>query len=181
MAGPFFAVMEETMQAQSKTTVPKLSIGEVRRVREQVTEALHKLDRFKIPDALNNLDLNPCNVVISTCRCTFLDWAEAAVGNPLFSFEYLRQQFLQIFPGRIEAEAEFYNSYQSRWKPVLADQFAKDVFALVPLTAVFAFAVSTLRWDDPSLCQHPELAAFLRSLVRRMQRESDQIRNIRAA
>ena len=178
---PFFLVMEETMQAQTRTTVPKLSKQEIRTVGERVTEALLELEEAGIPEALNHLDLNPCNVVVSTSSCTFLDWAEAAVGNPFFSLEYLRQQFLQVFPGPVEAERDFTHAYANRWKPILGEKITGDWLRLMPLTAAFAFAASTLSWNDPKMSQRPKVAAFLRSLVRRMHRESKQIRASRAA
>jgi hypothetical protein len=181
VVGPFFFAMEEIMQAQTKTTVPKLGKLEICGVREQVSEALYRLEEAGIPNSLNHLDLNSCNVIVSTSRCTFLDWAQAAVANPLFSLEYLRQQFLQIFPGRIQDEGAFRNSYMNRWKPILTGQTASDVLPLIPLTAAFAFAVSVLPWNDPNLCRRPQVAAVSRSLVRRMYRESEQLRAIRAA
>jgi phosphotransferase family enzyme len=181
LVDPFFSVMEDTMRAQTKITAPRLGRQEIGTVREQITEALHKLEEARIPDALNHLDLNPCNVVISAGRCSFLDWAQAAIGNPFFSIEYLRQQFLQVFPGRIEAGRDFYNSYVNRWKPILADNTADDLSHLVPLTAAFVFASSALRWQDPNLSRRPEVAGFLRSLVRRMHLESEQLRISRVA
>ena len=178
---PFFLVMQETMQAQTKTTVPKLTEQEISSVGELVAETLHKLAEAGIPDALNHLDLNPCNVIVSTSGCTFLDWAEAAVGNPFFSLEYLRQEFLQVFPGRVDCERNFYNSYLNRWNPVLA---VKNTRRLAPSCAACCdLCLRRVRpsWDDPKMCQRPELSAFLRSLVRRMHRESEQIRTSRAA
>jgi hypothetical protein len=178
---PFFSVMQDTMQAQTKNTAPRLARQEIGSVREQITEALHKLEEARIPDALNHLDLNPCNVVISAEKCSFLDWAQAAVGNPFFSIEYLRQQFLQVFPGRMEAETEFNNSYLNRWKPILAGNAAPELSHLVGLTAAFVFASSVLPWQDPILCSRPELAGFLRSLLRRMHLESEQLKTSRVA
>jgi serine/threonine protein kinase len=178
---PFFLAMEEIMLAQTKTTVSKLTKQEICLVRKQVTEALYELEEHGLPNALNHLDLNPCNIIVSPSGCTFLDWAQAAVGNPFFSLEYLRQQFLQVFPGHMEAEQGFVNAYLGRWKLIRAHEFRETLLHLVPLTAAFAFAASALPWDDPKISQRPELAAFLRSLVRRMQRESEQIRASRAA
>lgn len=181
LVGPFFSMTEEIMQSQTKATVRKLTKQDISTVREQVAEALHKLEEAEIPNALNHLDLNACNVVVSSSKCTFLDWAEASVGNPFFSLEYLRQQFLQVFPGQAEAERKFSDSYLERWKSVLAVKSAERLSQLVPLTATFAFAASALSWDDRNLIAHPEVAGFIRSLVRRMHRESDQLRTSCAA
>ena len=49
-----------------------------------------------IPDALGHLDLNPGNVIVSEGQCVFLDWAEAFVGHPFFSFQYLVEHFRRI-------------------------------------------------------------------------------------
>jgi hypothetical protein len=179
--GRFFCVMEEAMQEQSSTTVRRLNKQEIGTVREQISAALDELEEAGIPNALNHLDLNSCNVVVSPSACTFLDWAEAAVGNPFFSLEYLRQQFRQVFPGRMEAEQDFCASYMNRWKRILGGKTATDLVHLAPLTATFAFATTALPWDERNLNRREELAAFLRSLVRRMHRESEQIKNSRAA
>jgi len=149
-------------------------------VQDQVVEALFRLHDARIPDALNHLDLNPGNVIISPSKCIFLDWAEGAVGNPFFSMEYLRQHFLQAFPGQQEAELHFRKSYLNHWNSV-ADKTSEDLFRFARLVAAFAFAVSALPWDDPKMGQRQEFAGLLRSLVRRMHRESEQIRASRAA
>jgi hypothetical protein len=180
VANPFFAAMEEIMEAQTKTTPPKLDRQEIRTVRDQVCEALLQLCDARIPDALNHLDLNPGNVIVSPSKCMFLDWAEGAVGNPFFSMEYLRQHFLQAFPGEQEAELALRKSYLNHWTSV-ADKTSEDLFRFAPLAAVFAFAASALPWDDPKMAQRQEFAGFLRSLIRRMHRESEQIRASRAA
>jgi hypothetical protein len=180
VARPFFSAMGEIMEAQTKATPRKLGRQEIRTVQDQVVEVLYRLCDAGIPDTLNHLDLNPGNVIVSTSKCLFLDWAEGAVGNPFFSMEYLRQHFLQAFPGQQEAELDFRKSYLNHWTAV-ADKTAEDLSRFAPLAAVFAFAASALPWDDPKMGQRQEFAGYLRSLVRRMHRESEQIRASRAA
>jgi Phosphotransferase enzyme family len=177
---PFFSVMEESMQAPTNSTVRKLSAQEIGAVREQLAQSLEELDEGGIPDSLNHLDLNPCNVVIASNKCTFLDWAEAAVGCPLFSMEYFRQHFLQAFPNHAD-ERHFRKAYLERWALVLSHKIPERLMSLVPLTATYAFAASALPWSNPELSRRPELAAYLRSLGRRMYRDCEQIRTNRAA
>ncbi len=181
LAIPFFAAMDEIMEAQTKAIPRKLSRQEIRTVQDEVVEALLRLYDPGIPDTLNHLDLNPGNVIVSPSNCIFLDWAEAAVGNPFLSMELLRQHFLQAFPGQPEAERDFCESYLNRWTSVVADKTAEDLSRFAPLAAVFAFAACALPWDNPKMSQRPEFAAFLRSLVRRMHRDSEQIKANRAA
>jgi hypothetical protein len=178
---PFFSGMEDVAEAQVKSTARKLSVAEIGFVREQLAEALEEIQEAAIPDSLNHLDLNPCNVVVGPAKCTFLDWAEAAVGCPLFSIEYLRQQFLQAFPADDAAQDELLRFYLQRWASILGHHVPQEILYLIPLTATYAFAVSALAWRSPESRRRPELAAYLRSLLRRMHRECEQIRTNRAA
>jgi len=171
----FFSVMEEIMQEQTKTTVRKLSVQEIGTVRDHMAAALDEFEHTGVPDALNHLDLNPCNVVVSSNQCKFLDWAEAGVGCPFFSMEYLRQHFLQMCSDTPAGERTFRDAYLERWTSILDIATAERLMRLAPLTATYAFAASALPWKNPQLRRLPELAAYFRSLVRRMYRESERL------
>ena len=181
LVGPYFSMAEQIMHAQTKTTVRRLAKEEISEVRDRVSEALRELAESGIPNALNHLDLNPCNVVVSPGKVTFLDWAEAGVGNPFFSAEYLRKHFQRTFSPLSEDEQKFRESYQSPWKPILGRESTERFWHFVPLAAAFAFAVSAIPWNEPKLSHQPELASYSRSLIRHMHRESKQIKASRAA
>ena len=174
---PFFSAMECIMETQTKASPRKLTRQEIQSVRRQVVEALHKIEDAGVPHSLNHVDPNPGNILVSASKCTFLDWTEAAVGNPFLSMEYLRQHFLRAFPERREAESHFRKAYLRRWKSQFSDETAQEILSFLPLTAVFAYAVSVLPWDQWQVTQRPGLPAFLRSLVRRMHRESELMTN----
>lgn len=175
IANSFFAVVERLMEQQTKSAPRPLRSDEIDALKEDVLSHLRQMELIGFPDTLNHLDLNPGNVIVSRDKCTFLDWAEAAVGNPFLSLEYLRQHFRRTFPGREDAEARLCDSYLRCWKSVLPADAVKQVLPLVPLTALFAYAASCLPWNDPSLKNNLQLNAFLRSLARRMHRESEQL------
>lgn len=174
LAPAFFEVMTGVMARQGKPTPPPLGARTIREVREQVVRVLEKLAGAGLPDSLNHLDLNPGNVIVEGEKITFLDWAEAAVGNPFFSLEYLRQHFRRMLPGHADREAGLIRSYLSRW-PGLTGREADRVAAMAPLAALFAYAVSVLPWKQPGLEDRPDLCGFLRSLVRRMNSECQQL------
>jgi thiamine kinase-like enzyme len=174
---PFFSAMECIMETQTKASPRKLTRQEIQSVQRQVTEALHTIEDAGVPHSLNHVDLNPGNILLSPSKCTFLDWTEAAVGNPFLSMEYLRQHFLRAFPESQEVEIHFRKAYLRRWKSHFSEEAADQILSLLPLTAVFAYAVSVLPWDQRQVVQRPGLAAFLRSLVRRMHRESELMTN----
>src|SRR5262249_3301373 len=128
-----------------------------------------------IPDALNHFDLNPTNAIVCLSECKFLDWAEAGVGNPFFSFEYLRQHFLRAFSEDLEAAAKVRDSYANVWRRLLPDSVIRLAMELMPLVAPFAFALTTLPWNGSHQNADARLRGFLRSLARRMHREAKQL------
>lgn len=169
----FFSAMEETMDQQTNTPPRKLSRQEIRAVRDQVGEALERLEEAGVPDTLNHLDLNPSNIFLSGSQCTFLDWAEAAVGNPFLSLEYLREHFVRTNPDDKEGERLLLDAYLGRWAAVLPGMALETALHLAPLAAVFAYA--SVLWGGAASEGNPNLGGFLRSLVRRMASESQRI------
>lgn len=170
---PFFSAMEGIMEMQAKPSPRRLSVEEVRLVRQRVIEALLQMEAAEVPDTLNHLDLNPGNVFVDSSKSTFLDWAEATVGNPFFSSEYLRQHFRKAVCAGQEMEENFVQSYLKRWSSILPGKAIETMLRVVPLTAIYAFAASALPWQDRNVyCRH-EIAAYFRSLVRRMFREAE--------
>jgi hypothetical protein len=169
---PFFSAMEDIMEMQATSSPRRLSAEEVRLVQQRVVEALLRMQGAEVPDTLNHLDLNPGNVFVDSCKSTFLDWAEATVGNPFFSLEYLRQHFLKAVCAEQRQEQSFIQSYLKRWSPILPGKAIETMLRVVPLTAIYAFAASALPWQDRNLYRRHDIAAYFRSLVRRMFRES---------
>jgi hypothetical protein len=140
-----------------------------------LVKALRQLESLLIPDALNHFDLNPGNTIVRSGGCTFLDWAEAGVGYPFLSFEYLRQHFLRTFGNESGAATKFRRSYINVWSTLLPPSAIDHAMALLPLVAPFAFAATTLPWSTSTRRPTSESAAFLRSLARQMQREAEQL------
>lgn len=171
---PFFEEIEMLMERQTKTTPRPLCSSEVHALRLRITEALEQIESAAIPDALNHFDLNPANAIVGS-ECRFLDWAEAAVGNPFLSFEYLRQHFLRTCRAEPEAVMELRESYLKVWRRLLSRPVIDLVVELMPLVAPFAFAATTLPWSCSCRKSNSEFAGFLRSLARRMHREAGQL------
>jgi hypothetical protein len=177
---PFFSVLEVLMQAQITPTPPKLTKQEMETVKRQVVRALQEMKQAAVPDTLNHFDLNPGNAISAGTNYKFLDWAEAGLGNPFFSMEYLRQHFVNAFAGQPDAEIEFRNSYVECWRSVLPGSTVERTAELVPLVAAFAFAATVLPWDMPNLSAKTGLASLLRSLARRMYRECEHLSSLAA-
>jgi hypothetical protein len=169
---PFFSAMRQLMELQTKTPPAALSREELRCLAARVRDALTVLDETGVPTTLGHLDLNPGNIVCSPTGCVFLDWAEAFVGHPYLTFEYLREYFRQNFGPDNSQETQLVGSYTSPWHAFVSERDIRSVLEVTPLVAVFACAAGYDVWTAPRKLDDPRSAGYLRSLTRRMHREA---------
>jgi hypothetical protein len=174
---PFLNAMDQLMEKQTKAPPPILSRSQLILLGEQIEEALSICADLRIPDALGNLDLNPGNVIVSEGQCVFLDWAEAYVGNPLFSFQYLVEHFRRMAGVDATAESALSSAYAEEWQSVISPEDLVDALAFAPMLAVFAYAAATEAWCDQAGLKDPRIAGYLRSLTRRMHREANRLKD----
>jgi hypothetical protein len=172
---PFLDAMGQLMEKQTKVPPRVLSRSELMLLGEQIEEALSLSTDLGIPDALGHLDLNPGNVIVSEGQCVFLDWAEAHVGNPLISFQYLVEHFRRMAGADATAESALTRAYAMEWQSLVSPGTIQEVLSLAPMLAVFSYAVATDAWDDQARLQDPKVAGYLRSLTRRMHREASRL------
>ena len=173
---PFLEVVAESMSQQSKTSPPVLSKGDLAVLGERIRDAISALLEFEIADTLGHLDLNPGNIIVkSPAKCIFLDWAEAYVGHPFYSFQYLLQHFRRMGSQDPIAEHAFTSSYLHPWSDLASVEALREAMALAPLIAAFAYGAGTKAWRTPERLRDPKVAGYLRALARRMKREADQL------
>lgn len=172
--GPFFEAMPELMELQTKPSLTPLSRQELVALGKRLQGFLADLRAIRIPNALGHLDVNPANIVVSNDRCVFLDWAEACVGHPFFTFEYLLEQLRGV--GSIDARSrnQIVSAYTGPWKDFVEPAEMARSLAVTPALAVLAYAISIDAWRDPNQRSRPVIAKHLRSLCRRMKREADR-------
>lgn len=174
---PFLEAMSQLMDRQEKVPPPVLSKNELTLLGEQIEEALSLCRDLDIPDALGHLDLNSGNIIVSASQCVFLDWAEAYVGNPLFSIQYLVENFRRVAGRDATAEASLASAYTGEWPSSISPENLKEAMAFAPMLAVFAYATASEAWRDEARLRDSKLVGYLRSLTRRMHREADCLRN----
>lgn len=172
---PFFDLVARLMDEQPKTPPAALSRKELSLLRILVYDALTMLRDLRMPVTLGHLDLNPWNIIVTEDSCVFLDWAEAYVGYPFFSFEYLFEHFRRNSEGSAKFVHRVKNAYATRWQELLSDDCISDAMAPAPLTAIFAYAVGSNTWKNEESLGDPEIAGYFRSLARRMNREALQL------
>lgn len=171
---PFFDLVGRLMEEQPKVPPPALGRREVSLLKLRIEDSLTLLEDLQIPDTLGHLDLNPWNVIVSANGSVFLDWAEAYVGPPFFSFEYLLQHFRRDMGANTALESQLISAYVEPWRGLLPDDLASEALALAPVAAVFAYAAGTDVWKDKQHLRDPKTSAYFRSLARRMNREAIQ-------
>lgn len=171
---PFFDLVVRLMEEQPKVPPATLGREELRLLRLRVEDSLTLLADLGVPNTLGHLDLNPWNIVVSVNGCIFLDWAEAYVGLPFFSFEYLLQHFRRDAGADATLQSELLNAYRAPWRQLLPDDVTNEALTLTPLAAVFAYAAGTGAWKDAERLRDPKVGGYFRSLARRMNREAIQ-------
>jgi hypothetical protein len=173
LVDPFLEVMHGLMQRQTKIPPPVLSQKELTHLGMIVKHALACLKSLAVPETLGHSDFNPGNILVSANRCTFIDWAEAHVGHPFFTFEYLLSHLRKDCPMLARFEDVVRRAYAQRWESVLSASSISEAFVLSPLVSVYAYAVAGDIWRNPDMLSNPRVAGYLRSLTRRMKREAD--------
>jgi hypothetical protein len=176
---PFFQASAEAMARQTKKAPAALKDSELRILKMEVKDALHELETTGFPNACGHLDLNPRNIIVAPGKCTFLDWAEATVGHPVLSCEYLLEHFRGAFPGNRDGQVRLTERYVAAWAALKPPCDMYAALAVAPLLAVFAYAATCTDWRDPRCFVQAERAAYLRSLTRRMKHEADRLTEAR--
>jgi len=175
MTRPFFAVMNELMEQQGRTPPPILTRAELMMLCDLVDESLAVMEKLGLLSTLGHLDPNPGNIFVSQSGTTFLDWAEAYVGNPFLSFQYLLEHFGRTVSRDPEATQGILKAYAPHWCPLVSAETLKRALAFTPLVAAFTYAAVDGLWRDPVRTQNQRFASYLRSMTRHMHREANQL------
>lgn len=179
LVDPFLDSMAELMSRQTKVPPPVLARQELSSLGVTLKDALHCLGALGLPDTLGHSDFNPGNIIVGPESCTFIDWAEAHVGHPFLTFEYLISHLKKDYPRLLQFEEDIRSWYTQRWQSVLSPEQVSEALSLTPLVAVFAYAVAGGAWREQERLKVPQVRSYLRSLARRMKKEADSIQKRR--
>ena len=171
-APQFFACMTACRLAAGQSAEEELHKMDLSALHDVVSGALTELEGLCIPDTIGHMDLNPQNIFCSGSDSIFLDWAESFVGCPFFSFEYLLQHFRRTHFADCLTEAQLREAYLGRWRNLLSAEVIRGALQLVPLTALFSYAVTLCPDSVRSHLPSPTQRRYLFQLLRRMNRMS---------
>lgn len=175
LVDPYIEVTSQLMTQQQKSPPPVLVADQLLTLGRQTKEALSELAALNITDTLGHLDFNPGNILCSADQCIFLDWAEAYVGPPFLTLQYLREHLVRLRQEDISLGIEVVKAYETKWRRILSPETVSAAIDLAPALAVFAYAVGSAAWRDPTRLREPKTAALLRSLTRRMHVELQRL------
>ena len=168
---PFMDVMLQLMERQPRTPPAILRRAQLQAVGRHIKDALSILEELDIPDTLGHLDFNPGNILCSEEQCIFLDWAEGYVGPPFLTLQYLLEHQSQMASCRALVPRHLVDHYASRWLCQVSSSAIAAALRIAPLLAVFTCAAAS-DWAGALDSGDERFSGYLRSLTRRMQRES---------
>ncbi len=169
---PFLARMAEFMAAQEKQSPAPLANSELASLGEGLKEACSLLQSFALPDTIGHIDFNPGNILVSSDRCVFLDWAEGCITNPVITFEYLRRHMERGGVKEPAADARLSAAYVRPWAAFYSPDELRRAMATAPPVAVFVHAIAGDAWRTLDPVSNPTLAGYFRSLTRRIYHDA---------
>ena len=172
LVDPFIDAMRPLMLEQRTLSPAPLSAVELLRLGMAIKGALAALDQVAVPVTLGHGDFNPGNMLNDGSASVFIDWAEAYVGHPFFTFEYLLSHLQRDWPEANTLEPFLRSAYAQPWKHAIPAQSIAEAFVFSSFAAVFAYATTFCR---SAKAQDPSSAGYLRALTRRMKREADRL------
>jgi hypothetical protein len=164
---PFFHVVHEHLE----TALAPMGRSELEALQIQIQNILERMRDLNFPDALGHLDFNPGNIVVAPRRCAFLDWAEASMGHPFFTFEHFRQHARRAFPEDTTLLTRMASAYAAPWSNFGSHSNLQEGLSLSVAAAIFAYAVRCLPSSVSGWIGEPQIQTYLASLIRRMKRE----------
>ncbi len=175
---PFLYVMNELMQRQPSETPVPLCRAELLELGTHLKDACHQLQGLGIPNSLGHCDLNAGNIVLRNGnRSVFIDCADVYVGHPFPTFEYLRLACRKHLSQFELYQNDLRDAYLKEWEKLCLPEKIMEAFSLSSLLAPLIAALATDRWRRPEAESNQDLAKYLRSLTRIMQREAKKINN----
>lgn len=161
--------LESAMAQQTSTHVAPLRSEELHTLGSLLDKACEVLDMMKIPDTLGHNDLNLTNILFNGRDVVFVDWAEAAVGNPFLSYQHLRIHAIDLGPGTSWTQP-LDRIYKRRWMSVISDTQISKSLALSPLLAIAAYVCGRDPHFKSAYRDLPSPQSQARGLARQMAR-----------
>ncbi|HUV96582.1 MAG TPA: hypothetical protein VMV98_03850 [Acidobacteriaceae bacterium] len=175
---PMMDLIGDAMARQDCGFAPRLTSARIRELEAILTEACLSMESLGIPDTLLHGDISFENILVGPHGCVFTDWADAAVGNPVVTFEQLRAQIEQ------ENDACVWRPmlteiYIGSWLEVLSRSQVECALALVPPIAAMTYLFDRWKRFGSEHQSDPKFQSYIRGLARQMDRAACDVESRR--
>jgi len=161
--------LESAMVMQTSTAVLPIEPKRLQEIGGFLEKACAAMQTANVPDTLIHNDMNGDNILFDGTQAVFTDWAEAAIGNPFFTFHHLRALAIREDHTRTWAH-QLTAAYKRHWYGLLSESDLDRALALSRPLAI----VSYLYGRDPSFESEYRHAAHSESYARSLARHLDR-------
>lgn len=162
--------LDEAMEKQLSAKEQRLDKTQLCNLQSVLNDACLRMLDLEIPDALIHLDIKPGNVLFDGARSVLIDWAEAAIGNPLLTFEHLAAHLAREGEQTKAWIPILRAQYRKQWLDLLSESKIDRAFTLAPLLAVAMYLYGRGDWLRSPQRHDPGFQAHARSMARHMSR-----------
>jgi hypothetical protein len=163
------------MEKQSVTSPARLRPVDLRLIEKRLKAACRESALLEVPSTLGHSDFNAGNILVDHRQACFLDWAQAHVGSPFLTLEYLTLLIGRCNSGEADPVHEVRSEYLRPWRKFCSAAQIARLAELTPLLAVFAYAVVCLSDCLDTRDLSAGQAGYIRSLARRTLREAQTL------
>jgi hypothetical protein len=163
----FFETLPALMERQPRPQPAPLTRDQVRLTSEHVIDACRRAALLPFAETIANADFSPHNVVIQRGQPVFIDWAEAVIGFPFITCEYMRNRMVVETPSRASWREPIGRAYRAVWMERFSERDVNEAAAIVPLVAAISSAVFVRQNQPLADGGHDR---YLRSLARFMHK-----------
>ncbi len=161
--------LEEAMAATTQRELRPVTSLRLRGIADLLDTMCSRLEVLRIPDVLIHNDISLENILCGADEIIFSDWAEAGVGIPGVTFEFLRRQLAQAGCREVELQ-RLVVEYRNSWRANLSDAIVQEIAGYSPLLAASSFLLSRQRWFTTEHRSDLEFQCFARTLGRQLDR-----------
>lgn len=171
--------IDDAMAQQASGSAPRLTRARMRELESILMESCLSLESLGVPDTLLHGDISFENILVGPRGCVFIDWANAAIGNPFVTFEQLRAQLEQ------ENDASAWlplltETYCQSWLEALSRRQIECALAIAPLIAAMAYLFDQWKRLGSERSSEPKFQSYVRGLARQIDHAACEIESRQA-
>ena len=166
-----FDYLDEVMNLQISTKAPRLEKKRIHDIRTIFEMVCQRVEDLGIGETIVHGDMNRGNILIASGHCTFIDWSEAYIGNPLIALQYLLLlNNVENMELRHFINLALKQRYLDAWAASCDPVALHEGFVYMSLLAAASTLYGRGDWLTSPQRNDPRRQSYARTLARRMDR-----------